>query len=117
MNADTFRRVALSMPHATEGEHMGHPDFRVNNKIFATLHAPEDHWGMVRLTPEQQEHFVHLHPDVFTPVKGGWGARGATQVLLKPAKVATLRPAMLAAWQNTAPRSLVGKPVPTRRRR
>ena len=32
-----FRRIALSMPEASEGAHMGHPDFRVKGKIFATL--------------------------------------------------------------------------------
>ena len=28
------------MPEATEGAHMGHPDFRVRGKIFATLGYP-----------------------------------------------------------------------------
>ena len=34
-----FRRIALGMKDAVEGAHMGHPDFRVNGRIFATLHA------------------------------------------------------------------------------
>ena len=34
----TFRRIALSLPEATEGSHMGHPDFRVRNNLdTATL--------------------------------------------------------------------------------
>jgi hypothetical protein len=37
---DDFRRIALSMPEAIESSHMGHPDFRVAGKIFATLGAP-----------------------------------------------------------------------------
>ena len=32
---------------------MGHPDFRVAGKIFATL-GPGEAWGMVKLTPAQQ---------------------------------------------------------------
>ena len=51
----TFRRLALGLPEATEGAHMGHPDFRVRNKIFASLGVPDADWGMVKLTPEQQE--------------------------------------------------------------
>ncbi len=37
MNVNGFRRMALSMPFAVEAEHMDHPDFRVEGKIFATL--------------------------------------------------------------------------------
>ena len=55
---DGFRRLALSLPEATESAHMGHPDFRVRGKIFATLGSPDDGWGMVKLTPEQQDAFV-----------------------------------------------------------
>ena len=36
---------------------MGHPDFRVNGRIFATLH-PDLLRAMVKLTPEQQHLFV-----------------------------------------------------------
>ena len=36
-NIADFRRTALRLPEATEGAHMGHPDFRVRNKIFASL--------------------------------------------------------------------------------
>ena len=46
-----FRRVALSLPEVTEEAHMGHPDFRVRGRIFATLGAPDAEWGMVKLTP------------------------------------------------------------------
>ncbi len=57
MTADQFRKLALRLPEALEGEHMGHPDFRVGGKIFATL-GPRGDWGMVKLTPEQQAVFV-----------------------------------------------------------
>ncbi len=57
LRAEDFRRIALGMTDAVEGAHMGHPDFRVNGRIFATLHADQK-WGMVKLTPEQQETFV-----------------------------------------------------------
>jgi hypothetical protein len=34
-----FRRIALALSEAVEGAHMGHPDFRVQNRIFATIHT------------------------------------------------------------------------------
>src|ERR1700730_8987335 len=33
----TVRRLALTLPEATEGKHFDTPDFRVRNKIFAAL--------------------------------------------------------------------------------
>jgi hypothetical protein len=109
LTLERFRRMALSLPEVVEEAHMGHPDFRVRGKIFATLCAPDERWGMVKLTPEQQDAFVQSEPKVFTLVKGGWGRRGATNVLLKAATVRTLRPALETAWSNAAPRSLTRK--------
>ena len=61
---------------------------------------------MVKLSPEQQEEFVGADPEVFEPVKGGWGRGGATSVRLKSAKKKTVCPAMAAAWCNAAPKQL-----------
>ena len=40
MTADQFRRLALGLPEAAESSHLAHPDFRVRNRIFATLAIP-----------------------------------------------------------------------------
>ena len=46
MTVDDFRKLALDLPEAIESAHMNHPDFRVRNKIFATI-WPDESWGMV----------------------------------------------------------------------
>src|SRR5213595_2296481 len=74
-----FRRVALSLPETEERKHMNHPDFRVAGKIFATLAYPNKDWGMVKLTPIQQEEFVQSHPTVFNPCNGALGPPGRDQ--------------------------------------
>jgi hypothetical protein len=99
--------MALALPEAVEKGHMGHPDFRVNGKIFATLGYPDGDWAMVKLTPEQQTAFVESAPAIFVPVKGGWGLRGATNVRLSAANQPALGPALATAWRNVAPRRLV----------
>ena len=102
MTSNAFRELALALPGAIESSHMGHPDFRANGKIFATLQYPDENWGMVKVPPEQQEEFVRNHPKVFVPVKGVWGRQGSTSVLLKEATESILREAMQMAWKNTA---------------
>ena len=77
MTHDDFRRIALGMKDAVESAHMDHPDFRVGNRIFATLHA-DNEWGMVILTPEQQQRFMEEAPKAFVPEKGAWGLQGCT---------------------------------------
>ena len=106
MTAATFRRLALSLPEATEREHMDHPDFRVEGKIFASLGYPDDDFGMVKLTPDEQQTFMQEEPHVFTPCNGVWGRRGATHVRLGRAKEKTVRRALKAAWINVAPKRL-----------
>jgi len=106
MTPDGFRRLALALPEAVESAHMGHPDFRVGGKIFATLGYPDGDWGMVKLTPEQQELFMRVAPEVFVPAKGAWGRAGSTTVQLKRVAAATLHDAMAAAWRNVAPKRL-----------
>ena len=88
---------------------MGHPDFRVAGKIFATLGYPQSGWGVVCLTPEQQELFVRMEPKSFVPVKGGWGRAGNTNVRLAAARRAAVREALIRAWRNRAPKDLVRK--------
>ena len=109
MTVDGFRKLALSFPEAEERAHMGHPDFRVCGKIFATLGYPDTGWAMVRLTPEQQDGFVDADSKAFMPVKGGWGVKGATNVHLKSAKPALVKAALTAAWLNMAPKKLAAR--------
>lgn len=106
VTAKDFRKMALRLPEAEERAHMGHPDFRVGGKIFASLGYPTNGWGMVKLTPLEQEQLVAAEPSVFVPAAGAWGRRGATTVKLSGVAKAALGKALYAAWRNTAPKRL-----------
>jgi len=107
MPSHRFRQIALSLPGVIEGSHQGHADFRVGKRIFATLGYPDDVWGMVKLTPEQQSLLFEAEPEIFRPVPSGWGKRGSTNVRLASATPATLRSALTLAWRNVAPNTLL----------
>ena len=110
MSAKRFRLIALALPDVVEGSHRGHADFRLEKRIFATLGYPDDDWGMVKLTPEQQSVLVEAEPEIFRPVPGGWGKQGSTNVRLAKADAATLKSALSLAWRNVAPKSLIDIP-------
>ena len=102
MTSEDFRTLALSFPETEEKMHMNHPDFRVRGKIFATLWYPNDSWAMVKLSPEQQETFLHADPEAFVPVKGAWGLKGCTSVKLSKAKKTMVRSALGEAWREAS---------------
>jgi hypothetical protein len=64
MNAEDFRRIALSFDGAEESSHMGAPDFRVGGPIFATLASQDDGFGNLKLTPELQQLLIAESPNV-----------------------------------------------------
>jgi hypothetical protein len=104
-SADDFRRIALSLPGAEERAHMGHPDFRVGGKIFATLHGPGTDTGAVMLLPEQQDLAMEAEPGAFRPAAGAWGRGGSTLVALGRVSDEWLERTLGWAWAKRAPKS------------
>jgi hypothetical protein len=115
-----FRRIALALTEVVERMHHGHPDFRVGGRIFASLGYPDKKWGMVVLTPDQQQTFTGEHPEVFVPVKGAWGEQGCTTVRLDAVDDESLGEALTLARQNAVAkgptRSAKRKPAAAKKR-
>jgi hypothetical protein len=95
-----FRRLALQLPSAAESSHMNHPDFRLNNQIFATLSGEKRGCGVLKLTLDQQAAFVTDQPHIFSPVQGGWGRMGMTYIHLDQADESIMAGALKTAYQN-----------------
>jgi hypothetical protein len=107
MTVAEFRRLALAFPGATEGSHMGHADFRVGGKIFATLGYPNTQLGAIMLSPVDQDLVLHSHPKAFAPAAGAWGKAGSTTVMLRIAPRKVVAAALESAWRRRAPKSLL----------
>src|SRR5947199_5670653 len=99
MTIDEFRAIALSFPESEERSHMGHPDFRVRGKIFATI-SPDSLSGMAKLKPDQQQILLRTEENAFQPASGAWGRGGATIIDLELAEEKVVRSALTAAWKN-----------------
>lgn len=114
MNAADFRRIALSLEGAEESSHMGAPDFRVDGRIFATLASQGEGYGNLMLTAEQQQAFLADRPDLFIPIKGGWGRMGMTHIILSQADEDSLRGALTTAWKLRKTKNKKPRKKPTR---
>src|SRR3979409_625782 len=99
MKATDFRRIALSLEGAEQGSHMGATDFRVGGRIFATLASESEGFGNLMLDLERQAMFVEDRPDIFLPIKGGWGRMGMTHIRLAEANEDVLAGALQTAWR------------------
>jgi hypothetical protein len=93
---------------------MGHPDFRVKGRIFATLDAGGQS-GVVRLAVDEQRQLLRAYPDMFAPAAGAWGRQGWTVVRLGAADRRAARAAILLAWQRLVDARQHVPPAPARR--
>jgi hypothetical protein len=107
MDAQAFLALALSLPEAALSSHMGAADIRVRGKIFAQPPARPDGSAILKLTREQQEMMCAAEPELFTPVEAYWGRQGWTRFAVAAADAPAARAALLAAWRNVAPKTLV----------
>jgi hypothetical protein len=110
MTADDFRDIVLALDGAAEGSHMGHPDFRANGRVFASLHS-QDRFGMVKLAPDEQAVLLREHPETFEPSPGAWGRQGCTNVRLATADRRAVTAAARLAWEG-----ILRLPPPRRRK-
>lgn len=108
---DTAKQLALSLPEAIQGKHFHITDFRVNKKIFASIHE-DKHLVMVKLPIHEQSVFCAFDQEIIYPVPGGWGLKGATFINLKKVRKVMLLDALTVAWKHVAGKKLVAKYFP-----
>ena len=98
-----LRRIALSLPEATEQDHHGRPSFRGGGKIFATLWDPEH--VNVMLDLHRIRIAVNEHP--LACREFWWGKQiRAVQLTLALADAQVVRELLTEAWRLKAPREL-----------
>jgi hypothetical protein len=102
---DVYRALALSLPEAVESSHFDTADFRVGNKIFATL-RDSDGRAVVKLSPDEQRLMVETMPGVLAAIPGSWGLKGWTRVDLEKATEEEAGHILAMGWRNVAPKKL-----------
>ena len=107
--AADFCRVARSFPDVDEHEHGGQPAFTVGGRRFAGLASIAQGYGNLVLTPEVQSGLVTDAPDIFLPIRGGFGRMGHTHIILAAANKETLHDALLTAYKLRASKNSAAK--------
>ena len=101
ISVESVRVLALGLPHAVESSHFAQPDFRVRNKIFATLpHAVDV--VCLKTTPANLDALVASDPETFSNEwRGRW-----LHVRLDRVTEPMLEDLLIEAWSLVAPKAL-----------
>ncbi|MFA6085842.1 MmcQ/YjbR family DNA-binding protein [Mucilaginibacter sp.] len=105
VDAEIFRRIALSLPEVTEAPHFEKASFRVNKKIFATLNV-KNNMATVKLSAIDQDVFSAFDNTVIYPVPNKWGKQGWTNINLLNVREDMLTDLLKTAYIETAPKKL-----------
>lgn len=103
-----FRKLALSLPEATEEPHFEKTSFRVKKKIFATY---DDRLkkASVKLSEIDQDIFHTADKESIYPVDNKWGKQGWTIVELKNVHKDLFDALLTAAYCAVAPKKLAAQ--------
>ena len=105
MTSAQVRKLALSLPEATEEPHFAMWSFRVCGKIFATV-PPEGGHLHIFVDGQAVRMAVADDPKIFEEL--WWGKKLAgLRVNLPSARPAAVRELLYASWRSRAPKRLV----------
>lgn len=102
---DTFRKLALSFPEATEEPHFEKTSFRVKKKIFAT-YDDKNKRACIKLSEIDQDVFASIDRTTIYPVDNKWGKQGWTLIEMNKVKRELFVDALTTAYCEVAPKNL-----------
>lgn len=105
VDLNSFRKIALSFPEATEQAHFEKSSFRIRKKIFATIDEKEQ-TITVKLSGVDQDVFCTHDKSIIYPVPNKWGKKGWTTVELKKVSKELLTAILKTAYRGIAPKKL-----------
>ncbi|MCX2575373.1 MmcQ/YjbR family DNA-binding protein [Pedobacter sandarakinus] len=105
ISIDTFRKLALSFPEATEEPHFEKTSFRVKKKIFATFDEANNR-ACIKLSEIDQHVFASADKTIIYPVDNKWGKQGWTLIELQRIGKELFKDALTTAYCEVAPKKL-----------
>ncbi|MBS1756942.1 MAG: MmcQ/YjbR family DNA-binding protein [Bacteroidetes bacterium] len=105
VSIDTFRKLALAFPEATEEPHFEKTSFRVKKKIFATYDEAKKR-ACIKLSEIDQDVFSSADKTIIFPVDNKWGKQGWTLIEMNKVNKDLFLDALTTAYCEVAPKKL-----------
>ncbi len=100
VSVSAARKILLALPETEEKAHMGHPDFRVKNRVFASLAPSKKKIAVVKLSLANQTALMQIDPDAYS--LNGWSRQGWTTVPLDKVTPSLFRTLAQESWSEVA---------------
>jgi predicted DNA-binding protein (MmcQ/YjbR family) len=111
VSLDTFRKLALSYPDATEELHFEKTSFRVKKKIFATYDGVKKR-ACIKLSEIDQNVFSSADKTIIFPVDNKWGKQGWTLIEMSKVRKELFIDALTTAYCEVAPKKFADQVRP-----
>ncbi len=105
VSINSFRKLALSFPEATEEPHFEKTSFRVKKKIFATWDEKQNR-ACLKLSAIDQDVFSSADNSIIYPLNNKWGKQGWTIIEMKKVHKDMFADALTTAYCEVAPAAL-----------
>ncbi|MBF4493932.1 MmcQ/YjbR family DNA-binding protein [Flavobacterium sp. MR2016-29] len=99
VSIETFRKLAMSFPDATEEPHFEKTSFRVNKKIFSSFDE-KNNQAVLKLNEIDQSVFCASSEMIFYPIPNKWGKQGWTIVELSKVRPEMFEDALIRSYEN-----------------
>jgi len=99
ISIESFRKLAMSFPDATEEPHFEKISFRINKKIFATFDEKNNR-AVLKLNEIDQSVFCASSEMIFYPIPNKWGKQGWTIVELSKVKPEMFEDALKQSYET-----------------
>jgi predicted DNA-binding protein (MmcQ/YjbR family) len=99
VSVETFRKLAMSFPDATEEPHFEKTSFRIKKKIFASFDEKNNR-AVLKLNEIDQSVFCASSEMIFYPLPNKWGKQGWTIVELSKVRPEMFEDALIRSYEN-----------------
>jgi predicted DNA-binding protein (MmcQ/YjbR family) len=111
VSINTFRKLALAFPQATEEAHFEKTSFRVKKKIFAT-YDDKTKRACIKLSEIDQDVFCSVDRTIIFAVDNKWGKQGWTLIEMSKVNKDLFIDALTTAYCEVAPKKLADQVRP-----
>lgn len=109
VDAETFKKIALSFQGTEQHPHFKRIAFKVSGRrIFATLHEQTE-TANIMLSKEDQSVYCLYDESAVYPVDNKWGLRGVTTFELRKVPVELISDALYTAYKTIVETKRKGK--------
>jgi hypothetical protein len=101
VSTKTVCEMAEALEGVTVKDHFGSDAYCANKRMFATVWHDRNEVNL-RLSLEQQRHFLSLDGEGFVEIDNAWGRQGFTKVQLEFVNRKQFEKALKSAWEHSA---------------